>query len=356
MLQLYRRNGKGNYYLRGSVAGQRIYKSTGTDQRRLAEAQRIRLESELLERRAFGRAATVTFAEAALTYIESGGETRFLGRVVEYFGPDTLLRDVDNEALNKAARVLFPEAAPATIDRQLVVPVSAVVRLAAEDGLCELRKFRRRAKDRARVRWLTPEEAERLIAAARELAPHLIRPLGILLGSGARTGEALALQRATFHAATGEAFIEETKNGEPRMIRFPRRALDMICEGDLPELGPICHTPKGRPYVIRQNGGGQIAGAFARCREAAGLGPDVTPHVLRHTWATWFYAQTRDFGALMDLGGWKKSDMANRYRKIAPEDLDARLAAHGWDFTRAAFRQPARAPESAPSDRIRLVK
>jgi len=67
--------------------------------------------------------------------------------------------------------------------------------------------------------------------------------------------------------------------------------------------------------------------------DLAGLGADVTPHVLRHTWATWFYSQTRDFGGLLDLGGWRKADMAQRYRKIAPADLPARLMAHGWDYT-----------------------
>ncbi|MGK7753753.1 tyrosine-type recombinase/integrase [Roseovarius sp. C03] len=356
MLKLWRRNNAGNWIIRGQVEGERIHKSTGTDQRRLAEAQRIRLEAEILERRAYGRAATVTFAEAALTYIESGGETRFLARIIEHFGPDKLLRDVDNDAVNIAARALYPDCAPATIDRQLVTPISAVVTMAAEDGLCQLRKFRKRAKDNKRIRWLTPEEAEDLIAAAREIAPHLLRPLGILLGSGARTGEALRLQRATFHLATGEAFIEETKNGEPRMIRFPRRAIDMICDGDLPEVGPICLTPKGRPYVMRANGGGQIAGAFKNIREAAGLGPEVTPHVLRHTWATWFHAQTRDFGALMDLGGWRKSDMANRYRKIAPEDLADRLFARGWDFTREEFRRDRKTDTARPETGLRVVR
>lgn len=72
--------------------------------------------------------------------------------------------------------------------------------------------------------------------------------------------------------------------------------------------------------------------SFNAARDAAGLGREVTPHVLRHTWATWFYAQTKDFGGLMDLGGWAKADMANRYRKIAPDDLAARLRRIGWEF------------------------
>lgn len=354
MLTLWRRNGKGNWIIRGTVAGQRVHQSTGTDKRRLAEAAKTRLENELLERSIYGRPATVTFAEATLTYLESGGEGRFLRRVLEYAGPDTLLKDIDNDWLNRAARELYPDAAPATVNRQLITPVSAVVTLAAEDGLCEFRRFRRRSAKGGRIRWLTPEEAERLIEAIREMHPHILRPVAIMLGGSARSAEALKLQIPDLHLATGEAFIREPKNGADRMIQFPARAVALITETELPEIGPVCLTPKGKPYVIRANGGGQIAGAFNACREAAGLGRDVTPHVLRHTWATWFYAQTRDFGRLMDLGGWKKADMANHYRKLAPEDLGDRLAAHGWDFTRAEFRRPAVRPGARPE--LRAIK
>lgn len=64
----------------------------------------------------------------------------------------------------------------------------------------------------------------------------------------------------------------------------------------------------------------------------------MTPHTLRHTWATWHYAMNRDTLELMQLGGWRRPDMALRYAKLAPADLADRLFAHGWDFTRAAGR------------------
>jgi len=352
-LKLTRRAGRDSWIIRGTVAGQRIHESTGTGDKRLADAIRLRREVQLLERHALGRAATVTFGEAALTYIETGGELRFLAPILELFGPDMLLREVDNEAVNRAARKLYPGAAPATVNRQLITPISAVVTMAAEDGLCEHKKFRRRKGDQARMRWLTPEEAETLIKAARaeRTTRHLVRALGLLLGGGLRTGEAIALQTQTFYKQTGEAFITKTKNGDARMIRLPRRALDLILETDLPEVGPILLSPKGRAYAQRQNGGGQMQGAFNKARDAAGLGPEVTPHVLRHTWATWYYAQTLDFGALMDLGGWRKADMANRYRKIAPEDLADRLARHGWDFTRESFATQRR---NTPAEIIKI--
>ena len=81
--------------------------------------------------------------------------------------------------------------------------------------------------------------------------------------------------------------------------------------------------------LMRDNGGGQIQTAFNNARDQAGLGQDVTPHVIRHTWATWFYAVTRDYGRLLDLGGWRTTSVAERYRKIAPADQGEKVLAAG---------------------------
>lgn len=337
MLKLFRRQAGGNFYMRGTVQGHRIYESTGTGNRPAAEAIKTRRESGILARAAHGKAATLTFAEAALTYMESGGETRHMARILHHFGPDTLLADIDNAALQRAARLLYPAAAPATINRQLITPVSAVVTMAANEGLTTPRRFRRQKGDTTRTRWLDPAEAEALLANA---APHILPILAVLIGTGCRTGEALTIQAQFFYPATGEIWLPDTKNGHPRMLQLPRRARDIISAAGLPDRGPLFLTPKGKPYVVAGDHGGQIKGAFDKARAAAGLGRDVTPHTLRHTWATWYYAATRDFGGLLDLGGWRKADMAMRYRKIAPADLAARLAAHQWEFSAPAGTGP----------------
>ncbi|MBL3569904.1 integrase [Rhodovulum sulfidophilum] len=330
-LRKFRRNGI--WYLRGTVAGQRVYESTRVGDETAAEALRIRREGEILERVSLGRRATATFAEAALTYLESGGEGRFLAPILAHFGPRFRLADIDNDAVNACARALHPAAAPSTINRQVVTPISAVYQMAAEDGLVAHRRFRRRRVDDARLRWLTPDEAERLIAAADV---RTAAQIAFLLGTGCRVGEMVALQRRDLHLETGEAWIGKAKNGHPRMVRFPARVRRMLAAHGLPEAGAVFRTPKGKPYVQRANGGGQIQAAFNAARDKAGLESDgprkVTPHTLRHTWATWYYAQTLDFGGLMDFGGWEKADMANRYRKIAPAWLAKALVDTGWQF------------------------
>ena len=317
------------WYLRGTVAGRRVYESTRIGDKRAAEIIRARREAEIIERTSLGRKGTTTFAQAAATYLAAGGEARYLEKIIRHFGPRYRLADVDNDAANEAAQKLYPDAAPATINRQVITPISAVVNLAAEDGKCEHRRFRRRKEPQGRIRWLTPEEGERLILAADKRTRLMIL---FLLGTGCRVSEALDLNVADLHLATGEAWIGRTKNQEPRMVPLPSRLRRALAFADLPKVGVVFRTPKGEPYKLATGSGGQIQTAFNEARAAAGLGTDVSPHTCRHSWATWYYAATKDFGGLMDFGGWKKADMANRYRKIAPADVGARLHKLGWDF------------------------
>jgi integrase len=336
MLKLTRRTAGGNFYMRGTVSGVSIYESTCTGVRAHAEAIRRRREFEIGERRALGRDATLTFAEAALGYMESGGEARYLAKILAHFGPDRLTSQIDVAAVNRAARAIYPTAADSTINRQLITPIRAILRHASGG-------IRSRKVDDARVRWLTVAEAAALVAAA---VPR-IRPLLLfMLGTGARPGEALALQRRDLHLATAQAFLardtgRQSKGGAPRMVALPPPALDALRAAALTDFGAVFRTPKGRPYVIRDHGGGQIQSAFATARDAAGLGPEVIPYTLRHTWATWHSAALGDFAALMDQGGWSRPDMAKRYRKIAPASLPDDLARAGWQFVRHTDAAPA---------------
>lgn len=353
-LTKFRRKAGGNWYIRGTVQGVSIHESTGTSIAGQADAIRIRREAEILERGAFGKAQTLTFAEAALAYMNAGGEARFLGPILQHFGPDTMLAQIDNAAINAAAAALYPKSASSTINRQLITPVSAVINMAAEEGLATPRKLKRRKGENIRTRWLTPEEAEALISHA---APHILPAIGFMLGGGCRCAEALGIEMKHFYPATAEAWLPDTKNGRPRMVQLPGRGLELVRALPLPDAGTICRTPRGRAYVQRANGGGQISAAFAKACTDAGLDPkEVTPHVLRHTWATWFYAQTKDFGGLLDLGGWQKADMAQRYRKIAPSDLAGRLRRAGWDFTMLGERAQAESVPAAQTTGLRLVK
>lgn len=273
-----------------------------------------------------------TFAEAADLYIQSGGEARFLSRIVGHFGKKIRCNEIDEIAIARAARVLYPLAKPETVRRQLRVPVKAVLNFAAGNR-------REKLPDTRRTRWLTPEEAERLLVAAanpeaaglRDPNLQTLRKISFMLGTGAGPGETMGLDAKHWNPATREWWLPGTKTVyRARFVRLPTRTVELITP--IPVAGPAFPAPNGEPYVLRKNRGGQMAVAFRKVREAAGLGSDVVPYTCRHSWATWHQAQTKDWAALLDQGGWNRADTANRYRKIAPADLGQRLLAHGWDF------------------------
>ena len=277
------------------------------------------------------KAKSMPFYQAAGGYVQSGGEARFLPPLIRYFGEDTCIDDIGEPEIVAASVEIYPGRQPDTHRRQVRVPINAVIRWARGER-------RRPSTDTKRTRWLTPEEFEPMLKAS----PEIVAKIAFLVGSGARPGEMMAVEVKDWNPITRQCWISAEEGGAgktplaARFVRLPPRSAELI--GELPEVGRMFLTPKGKPYKLRKNGGGQIATAFAKARDLAGLDRDVTPYTLRHTWATWYYSQTRDFGGLLDLGGWAKADMANRYRKIAPDDLGDRLLEFGWDFRRDGDR------------------
>jgi integrase len=175
-IRIVRRAKSPNWIIRGTLRGIRIEESTGTDNKKIAEEIRAKREAEILAQSIYGRRATATFAEAALSYLENGGNNRFLEEVLRYFGT-TPLAKIDQDAIDVGARKVYPGASGATRDRQFYTPASAVIRHAARRGWCSQIVLERPEKPPGLVRWLTSEQAERLIAACGK---HL-RPLVIFL-------------------------------------------------------------------------------------------------------------------------------------------------------------------------------
>jgi integrase len=323
-LRLFKRKGSGNWYIRGAVRGFSVYESTGTVEKSAAEAIRIRREKELLDQSVFGRKAAATFIEAAVSYMEAGGERRFVGPLIDHFGA-TPLSTIDQIAIDRAAAVIYPKATNATRVRQCYVPMSAILKHAAVRGLCDHRVIDRPSLPKGRVRWITLEEADRLITACSD---HL-RPLVIfLLYTGARLSEALYLDWRQVDLERNEAQFLETKNGQARGVPLHprvRAALEALRHRE----GHVFRRPDGKPYARKKDGGGQIKNAFKGACRRAGIA-NYRPHDCRHTFATWFYMATRDLVALMELGGWNSERMVLRYTHINVSHRADTIAALPW--------------------------
>lgn len=322
-LKVIRRHGSPYWYLRGSFRGELVDESTKVADRGQAETIRAKREGEILHRQVGGAKATATFLEAAVSYMENGGERRFLERLVGHFGATTLGR-IGQSEIEAAARKLYPGASPSTVNRQVFTPMSAVMSHAAKRKLGDKPAFERPTQPRGRVRWISYKEADSLIAAC---APHLAPLVTFMLYTGCRVGEALALQWRDVNLERAHATFLETKNGDRRGIPLHPRATTAL-EALRGRDGHVFRTRTGAPYLPKADGGGQIKTGFnAACRRA-GI-TDFRPHDCRHTWATWHYAKNRDIAALMRLGGWRSTAMVLRYAHVNVDDLAGGVARLG---------------------------
>jgi integrase len=320
-LQLVKRPKSPYWIMRGTVRGVRVEESTGTPDKRAAEEIRTKRAAEILNESIYGRAATTTFAHAALSFVEEGGSRRFVTQVLDHFGTKPL-RLIGQEAIDNAASKLYPKASNATRNRQIYTPISAILQHAARKGWCARPVFTRPKMSKVAIKWLKHDEAERLIAAC---SPHL-QPLVItLLYTGARIGEVLWLDWSNVDLDRRHVTFPKTKNGEARGVTLHIRIVAALASLAGRE-GPVFRAPNGAPYARPAPGddrdtsaGSRIKTAFAgACRRAAI--EHFTPHGCRHTWATWHYRENRDLTALQSLGGWKTLSMVMRYAHTNVEE------------------------------------
>jgi site-specific recombinase XerD len=306
-LKLVKRHGSPFWYLRGSVRGVNVDESTKVADREQAEAFKAKREWEIVNRQLGGGRAVATFLEAAVSYMENGGEARFVQPLLNHF-KGTPLSQIGQAEVEACARKLYPTLAPQTVNRMVFTPISAIMTHAAKRKLCEKPAFERPKQPRGRVRYLTVDEADRLIAAC---APHLAPLVTFLFYTGCRVGEAVALDWRDVELTRAHAEFLDTKNGDRRGVYLHPRALSAIA--NLPHrTGAVFRRPDKQPYEPKDGEGGQIKTAFKGACRRAGI-TDFHPHDCRHTWATWHYSANRDIGALMELGGWKSVAMVMRY-------------------------------------------
>lgn len=304
-----------NWTIRGTHLRFRIDQTAGTPDEKLARRVLAKIREDI-ERGAFSRPGAPTFASAALKYIEAGGERRFVLRLAEHFH-ETPLSRIDQAAVDAAAMALYPRATPATRNRQVYSPVSAILKAA---GAQERLKRPKGARGTRRVFWLTPEQAGRLLTAAGARDEEFGIFLAFLLYTGARLSEALALNLDRLNLPEAWAYIPDTKNGESRLAHLPP-VLVAALAGHPRGLERI-----GRLFRFGKNG--RLYTWLDEAARAAGVAipAGVAFHALRHSWATWMRRYGGlDTAGLVETGAWRSRQAAAVYEHLVASE-EARKA------------------------------
>lgn len=333
-LRVRRRKGSAFYWLIGTIEGRRIRESSGTDNLEHAEIKRAAREAELFKAAVAGVRPTVPFAQAAASYLkaEAPGPTqrRAVERLLTVLGtrPTRDIGQVDADRARDA--ILKADAAPATICRHIIAPMTTILRHASRRGLCEWPRLEWPTVQTAEFNFFTPTQADQLVAAA---APHVAPVITFLLCTGVRIGEAISLDWKNVDLQGARVLLWEgsTKTRKRRVVHLNPRAVATLAALPLRE-GAVFRRDDGEPYSEADGTRSPIRSAWnSACRRAGlpgvlkdrlGQGPfftpQHTPHDCRHTYATWHYAVHKDPLALRNDVGWKTAAMWERYAHVMP--------------------------------------
>ena len=163
-----------------------------------------------------------------------------------------------------------------------------------------------------RIRWLTRDEAQRLIGL---LPPHQAAMARFALATGLRQRNVCRLKWEAVDLERRCAWVHPDQSKTRRAIAVPLNA----------EAVAVLRAQTGlhREYVFAFEGQPvwQVnTKAWRKAVKTAGL-QDFRWHDLRHTWASWHVQAGTPLNVLQEMGGWASYDMVLRYAHLSSGHL-----------------------------------
>ncbi len=244
-----------------------------------------------------------TFPTAAASYVQHGGEARYLPPIIEYIGDERPLASIAPFDLRQMALTLYPSQSNATRNRQALAPARAVMIHGYERGWCPLMRLPRfkqeppKRKTPASIPWL------QIFVRQCDLdkLPHLAALVMFMSLTGARISEAVELRWAEVDLMQRRAVLLKTKTST-----HSRRGLTDALAKRLLQLAVGTEaTDRVFRYTSRYSVNERIAAVCQR----AGISYK-SPHLCgRHSFATNAIAMGADLKEAMDAGNWKSAEI-----------------------------------------------
>jgi len=174
---------------------------------------------------------------------------------------------------------------------------------------------------------LSVAEVERLLTAPHADDPLALRDRALLefaYATGARVSELVGLGTADVLFDEGLARLFG-KGSKERLVPVGRRALGAVALY-VREIRPRIEKGAGRGRLFLNARGGPLSrvgawGIIKRCAAAAGLTKRVTPHTLRHTFATHLLEGGADLRAVQEMLGHADLSTTQLYTHVDREYL-----------------------------------
>ena len=317
---IYRRPDSSLWWINATLPnGKRVRQSAGTDLKEDAEAYLAKLKLDAYRETHFGIKPNRSWQEAVVRYLElkrtlrSFSDVQRICRFLDAYLGSMMLNQINGDVVWSVVQGELKKGnKPATVNRYLST-MRSLLRMARDEWqwIDNFPKIKLLKGEVERDRWLTHEEADRLI---RHCAPHLAALVRFALATGCRASEITGLEWNRVDLSRHTAWLNQTKNGTPRGVPLNEDAVEVL-KAQIGKNLTHCFTFQGEPI------GWQISNtAWHTALKVSGI-ENFRFHDLRHTWASWHRQAGTSYDELKDLGGWKSRIMVDRYAKFATENL-----------------------------------
>lgn len=323
---LYKRQDSPIWWMTFSASGRAYRRSTGTDNKKLADSILSKVKTQIAEGKWFEKEESPEeyslreLADKYKAFIKGRQKSEkvkgyIIGQLLDYFGEDRMLstfttygieqlqtanieRSLSNSANNKQLNIIknmFKKAKEWKMVTDIVVKDVYSAKLLVDES--------------QRLRFLSKDECKTLVDACEPL----LRPIVVTaLNTGMRKGELLTLKWDQADLKHGFILLAKTKNGERREIPI-NNTLRSVLQGIVRHISVpyVFYNPETEaPWC-------DLKKSWARALKAAKI-TDFHLHDLRHTFASHLVMAGIDIMTVKDLLGHKTLKMTLRYAHLAP--------------------------------------
>ena len=232
------------------------------------------------------------------------------------FHTKTPLEELTNRAVELFIETVFIERKySVSSQRQFISALKVFTSFYPQTKIHNL-SLERPKKSRILPTVLSQEEVLKIIQCTQNIKHRAI--LTLLYSCGLRIGELISLKLVDFHIERKQLIVKKGKGRKDRYVS--------LADGFFPLLSNYYYSYKPTIYFVEGQNGGKYSAESIRsflrksCKKA-GIKKLVTPHTLRHSYATHLLENGVDLRHIQSLLGHSKPETTMIYTHVQRKDL-----------------------------------
>ena len=318
-MSIYRR--KDTWWIQITTAnGERIQRSSGTKVKQEAQELHDKLKAESWRVKKLGEKPRRSWQDVVIRWLTEHKDKKSIETdkvILRWFNPrlqNKFIDEINKELVEKFKQDKLNEGSCNSSVNRYIGVLNAMLRKAKDqwEWIDDVPKITLLPEQSRRLRWLSHEEAKRLL---KELPEHLNAMVRFSLATGLREANVCGLQWSQVDMQRKCAWIHADQAKAAKAIPVPlgAEALAVIRE----QIG------KNHNFVFTYEGN-PVSRANNHAWRKALIRADITEfrwHDLRHTWASWHVQNGTPLNILKELGGWADLKMVMRYAHLSSDHL-----------------------------------